>query len=129
MTTQKTLDSLITSDMSNSAEKILNNPWRGAEAWHYYLLAQRLLYESDYIGALKASIRLCEYEKEIDPKKLYSLMVIAAYYAENYQQCSRAFVKLKNLPQLSYREKKTFEQYAAQIFLENPPRPPANMEI
>jgi WD repeat-containing protein 35 len=91
--------------------------------------AQRLLYESDYIGALKASIRLCEYEKEIDPKKLYSLMVISAYYAENYQQCSRAFVKLKNLPSLSYREKKAFEQYAAHIFLEHPPRPPANMEI
>jgi hypothetical protein len=38
MTTQKTLDSLITSDINSSADKILNNPWRGAEAWHFYLL-------------------------------------------------------------------------------------------
>jgi WD repeat-containing protein 35 len=38
MTTQKTLDSLITSDINSSADKILNNPWRAAEAWHYYLL-------------------------------------------------------------------------------------------
>jgi hypothetical protein len=38
MTTQKTLDSLITSDINSSADKVLNNPWRGAEAWHFYLL-------------------------------------------------------------------------------------------
>lgn len=43
-TTQKTLDSLITSDINSSTDKILNNPWRGAEAWHFYLLAQRQLY-------------------------------------------------------------------------------------
>jgi len=43
MTTQKTLDSLITSDINSSADKILNNPWRGAEAWHYYLLVNSLI--------------------------------------------------------------------------------------
>lgn len=75
---------MITSDISNSAEKILNNPWRGAEAWHFFMLTQRLLYEGDYINALKASIRLCEYEKDMDPKKIHAIMVIAAYYAENY---------------------------------------------
>lgn len=42
MTTQKTLDSLITSDITSSAEKILNNPWRQAEAWHFYLLVNDL---------------------------------------------------------------------------------------
>ena len=88
-----------------------------------------MLYESDYINALKASIRLCEYEKEIEPKKLYSLMAIAAYYAENYQLCSKAFVRLKNLPDNGMREKNTYDQYCAQIFMQNPPRPPANIEI
>ena len=37
--TQKTLDTLITSDINTSADKILNNPWRGAEAWHFYILS------------------------------------------------------------------------------------------
>jgi WD repeat-containing protein 35 len=38
---------------------------------------------------------LAEYENEIEPNKIFSLLAIAAYYAENYQYCSRAFVKLK----------------------------------
>ena len=42
--TQKTLDSLITSDINTAADKILNNPWRGAEAWHFFILTQRNLY-------------------------------------------------------------------------------------
>lgn len=42
--TAKTLDSLITSDINTSADKILNNPWRGAEALHFFLLTQRWLY-------------------------------------------------------------------------------------
>ncbi len=38
--TAKTLNSLITSTINTStADKILNNPWRGAEAWHFFILA------------------------------------------------------------------------------------------
>jgi WD repeat-containing protein 35 len=36
--TAKTLNSLITSDINSSADKALNNPWKGAEAIHFYLL-------------------------------------------------------------------------------------------
>lgn len=39
--TAKTLQSLVTSDISTSAEKALTNPWKGAEATHFYLLCQR----------------------------------------------------------------------------------------
>ena len=48
-----------------------------------------------YKNALKTAVKLAEYENEIDPSKIFSLLAIAAYYAENYQYCSRAFVKLK----------------------------------
>ena len=37
----KTMNSLITSDISSSADKALTNPWKGAEAIHFYLLCQR----------------------------------------------------------------------------------------
>lgn len=37
--TLKTLNTLITSDINSIADKILKNPWKGAEAWHLYLLA------------------------------------------------------------------------------------------
>jgi WD repeat-containing protein 35 len=34
----KTMNSLITSDISTSADKQLTNPWKGAEGIHFYLL-------------------------------------------------------------------------------------------
>ena len=37
----KTLNSLITTDINTSTDKALNNPWKGAEAIHFYLLCQR----------------------------------------------------------------------------------------
>lgn len=40
----QTLDTLITSEMSNVSDKALNNPWKGAEAFHYYMLCQNQLY-------------------------------------------------------------------------------------
>jgi WD repeat-containing protein 35 len=61
-TTARTLDSLITSDINTSSEKILNNPWRGAEAWHFFILCQRQLYSRNYKCALKTALRLVEYE-------------------------------------------------------------------
>jgi WD repeat-containing protein 35 len=39
-----TLDTLITSDLSNVSDKTLNNPWKGAEAYHFYMLCQSQLY-------------------------------------------------------------------------------------
>jgi len=41
----KTMNSLITSDISTSADKALTNPWKGAEAIHFFLLCQRQLYQ------------------------------------------------------------------------------------
>jgi hypothetical protein len=74
------LDSLITSDINTSSEKILNNPWRGAEAWHFYILCQRQLYSGQFKSALKTALRLTEYELDMDPKKIYTLVALAAYY-------------------------------------------------
>jgi WD repeat-containing protein 35 len=76
----QTLDSLITSDINTSSDKILNNPWRGAEAWHFFILCQKQLYAGQFRAALKTSLRLAEYELEIDAKKIYSLVALAAYY-------------------------------------------------
>lgn len=41
--TLKTLNTLITSDISSVADKILINPWKGAEAWHLYLMCLKYL--------------------------------------------------------------------------------------
>lgn len=76
----KTLDSLITSDINTSSDKILNNPWRGAEAWHFYILCQRQLYAGQFKSALKTALRMTDYELDMDPKKIYTLVALSAYY-------------------------------------------------
>ena len=49
----KTLNTLITSDVSNIGDKIFMNPWKGAEAWHLFILAIKYLkskmYKEGYI--------------------------------------------------------------------------------
>lgn len=61
-TATKTLDTLITSDINTAADKTLTNPWRGAEAWHFLILAQKQLYGRSFKHALKTALRLQEYE-------------------------------------------------------------------
>lgn len=86
--TGKTLDTLITSDINTSADKALTNPWRGAEAWHFMILAQKQIYGKSYKAALKTCLRLQEYELELDAKRVYSLIALAAYYANHLQYFS-----------------------------------------
>jgi len=115
-TTAKTLDSLITSDINTSTDKILNNPWRGAEAWHFYILAQRQLYNGEYKPALKSALRASEYELELDTKQVYSLLALTAYYQKNWRECSRAFVKLEGMKTNTEEERERYEDLASMIF-------------
>lgn len=121
ITTAKTLDSLITSDINTSTDKALNNPWRGAEAWHFYLLAQRQLYNGEYKYAMKSSLRLAEYELELDTKKVYSLIALTSFYFKNYKECSKAFVKLEGLASNTAEEKERYQELAVTIFSKYPP--------
>lgn len=83
--TTRTLDSLITSDVNTSSDKILNNPWRGAEAWHFYIMCQRQLYQGQFKSALKTALRLTDYELDMDARKIYTLVALAAYYNKSYK--------------------------------------------
>jgi WD repeat-containing protein 35 len=107
---------LITSDINTSTDKILTNPWRGAEAWHFYIMAQKQLYSGQFKPALKTALRVTEYEFEIDTKQVYSLLALVAYYNKHWKECSRAFVKLENLANISDEEKEKYENLAAKIF-------------
>lgn len=66
----KTLDTLITTDMNTLSDKRLDNPWRGAEAFHFLLLCQHQLNSGDWDAAMKTSMRLTEYESELGLKRV-----------------------------------------------------------
>ena len=117
-----TLDTLITSDLSNVSDKTLNNPWKGAEAYHFYMLCQSQLYQNKYKEALKTALRLVLYEKELGAKEVYRLISLSAFLNQNYQHCSKALSTLENLPNLTKVQRQRYKDLAVHIFMMNEPK-------
>ena len=117
-----TLDTLITSDLSNVSDKTLNNPWKGAEAYHFYMLCQSQLYQNKYKEALKTALRLVLYEKELGAKEVYRLISLSAFLNQNYQHCSKALSTLENLPNLTKVQRQKYKDLAVHIFMMNEPK-------
>ena len=117
-----TLDTLITSDLSNVNDKQLNNPWKGAEAYHFYMLCQSQLYQSRYKEALKTALRLALYEKELGAKQVYQLIALTSFLNQNYKDCSKALSTLEQLPSLTNSQRQKFKDLAVNIFTKYPPK-------
>lgn len=72
----KALEGLL-SEESQAAlndSKLLDNAWRGAEAYHFLMLTQRQLRAGNIEAAFKTSMSLMEYEDILEPKNIYSLI-------------------------------------------------------
>ena len=80
------------------ASSMLVSPWKGAEAMHYLLLAQRQLYEGYVDAAMKTCLHLREYEGILPAQDIYSLLALSSCANRAFATCSRAFIKLEALP-------------------------------
>lgn len=124
MTTAQTVQSLITQDQSVASDKALESPWRGCEAYHFYLLAQRQLYEGHYEAAMKTAVRLSDYEDILDTQTIYSLIALTSYYNKYFLQCSKAFIKLEAGDDVPQEMRVKFGALALKIFTRNTPQDP-----
>lgn len=122
-----------------------DNPWRPAEAYHFYMLCQAQMYNGDYESAYCSAVRLVEYDDIISAKICYSLLALVSYYANHYGSCSKAFVKLEslensgnNFSSLGGDEGKaswllespdSFERLGCDIFTKNLPLDPAMLRL
>ena len=95
--------------------KILNNIWKGAEAFHFYILCQRQLYNKEYKSALKTSLRLVLYEKELETENVYKLIALSALFCSAFKICSRAISILEGI------KKGKMMKLALEIFSKNEP--------
>ena len=59
----------------------MDNSWRGAEAYHFLLLAQRQLYNGYQQEAMRTALRLREYESVLQPEEIYSIVALTAFYS------------------------------------------------
>lgn len=51
--TASALGGLLEEDVLSSTNRFVDNAWRGAEAYHFFILAQRQLYKGSIQAALK----------------------------------------------------------------------------
>ena len=86
-----------TGTANKKASKAFGNAWRGAAAYHYYILAQRQFYSGDLEASMRTSIKLCEYDDILDPRDIYSLLCVTSLRNGYFGICSRAFVKVSHL--------------------------------
>ncbi|KUF87047.1 WD repeat protein 35 [Phytophthora nicotianae] len=114
--TAQTLESLVQHDAATGEDRSLDNPWRGAEAYHLYLLAHRQLYGGRIDRALRTCLKLSAYEDILEEREIYSLIALTAFYTKHYEQCSKAFVKLETLPGLDDKELQAMSELALKIF-------------
>ncbi|XP_010877761.2 WD repeat-containing protein 35 isoform X1 [Esox lucius] len=116
------LAGLLEEDSSSTDNRIVDNGWRGAEAYHFFLLAQRQLYEGYMENAMNTALRLRDYEDIIPPVEIYSLLAVCSSANRAFSTCSQAFIKLESLESLSTDQRQPYEDLALEIFTKHSPK-------
>jgi hypothetical protein len=129
MVTAATLDTLMREDAESQRDvggraRTLDAAWRGAEAFHFFMLAQRQLYAGSTAAALVTASRLAAYEDVLDPRDVHSLIALAAYYAGRFGTASRALIRLEHMDSLTPAQQDAYSQVAFAIFTRNRPIDP-----
>uniref|UniRef100_A0A915D9I2 Anaphase-promoting complex subunit 4-like WD40 domain-containing protein n=1 Tax=Ditylenchus dipsaci TaxID=166011 RepID=A0A915D9I2_9BILA len=89
------LEGLLNEDqiLSMDDSKLIDTAWRGAEAYHFFMLAHKQLYNDNFDAAMKTSLTLAEYDDILDPMDVYSLLGLSSFLAECYELAMQIFLK------------------------------------
>uniref|UniRef100_A0A8C8AQ89 WD repeat-containing protein 35 n=1 Tax=Otus sunia TaxID=257818 RepID=A0A8C8AQ89_9STRI len=120
--TASALAGLLEEDVLSSTNRFADNAWRGAEAYHFFILAQRQLYKGSVDAALKTALHLRDYEDIIPAVEIYSLLALCACANRAFDICSKAFVKLESLETLRPEQRQQYEYLALEIFTRHCPK-------
>ncbi|KAI4891829.1 hypothetical protein NFI96_003821 [Prochilodus magdalenae] len=116
------LAGLLEEDASTSDSRIVDKAWRGAEAYHFFLLAQRQLYDGNVEASMNTALHLRDYEDIIPAVEIYSLLAVCSSANRAFGTCSRAFIKLESLESLSPEQRQMYEDLALEIFTKHSPK-------
>ncbi|XP_062325717.1 WD repeat-containing protein 35 isoform X1 [Osmerus eperlanus] len=123
------LAGLLEEDATSSDDRIVDHAWRGAEAYHFFLLAQRQLYDGYMENAMMTALHLRDYEGIIPAVEIYSLLAICSSANRAFGTCSRAFIKLESLESLSLEQRQLYEDLALEIFTKHSPKDSRKSEL
>ncbi|CAI8031963.1 WD repeat-containing protein 35, partial [Geodia barretti] len=120
---QATLASLLQDDFSEAVDSsLVDNAWRGAEAYHFFMLAQRELYSGAQETSLKIALYLRDFEDVLPVHDLYCLLALSAIMAGAYGVASKAFIKLESMSDLPDSVRTNIENISVEIFVKYPPQ-------
>ncbi|CAF4686219.1 unnamed protein product, partial [Rotaria sp. Silwood1] len=91
--------------------------WRPAEAYHFYILAQRQFKANNPEAALRSALTLTEYEDILPVQTIYNLIALCATSCGAFNTASKAFLKLEDDPSINEEDRKEYQKLAFQIFL------------
>ncbi|MFH4979253.1 hypothetical protein AB6A40_005962 [Gnathostoma spinigerum] len=120
---ETTLKGILKEDQTLSAveNSLIDGAWRGAEAYHFYILAQSQLYNGDTEAAMKTAVYLTEFDDILEPVDVYSLLALTSCVARQFAVCSRAFIKLESDPSISVGDHEIYRKLAVSVFTKYPP--------
>ena len=135
---RNTLTSLLREDESLVSAAVsfraFDSPWKGCEAYHFYLLAHKHLYgstsstsASSIDDAMKCALHLRDYEEFLNPEDIYALIALTACGNRNFALASKAFMKLETMSAISEQKRKQYLHLATDIFARHPPKEPRNI--
>ena len=124
-----TLAGLMTLDSASAASdnRTLDTAWHGAEAYHFWLLSHRQLYDGDFESAMRSALHLRKFDDVLDSKEIYSFLALAAFYAQFYAQSSKAFIKLESMQEFTEAKREEYADLALSIFVKNQPIDPKGL--
>lgn len=122
--TKRALTTLITSDLNNLSEKILTNPWRGAEAWHYLIMCLKIFKQGNFQQALKVALRLSNFELELGEERVHSLIAILSFKCKFLKMFSKALSKLEMIFKFKGNKEMTarVQELAVKVFSSSDPK-------
>ncbi|KAJ3365210.1 WD repeat-containing protein 35 [Kappamyces sp. JEL0680] len=116
------LEHLLQADSASPDAAIsLEKPWRGAEAYHFYLLAQKQFYSGELDAAVVTASHLRDYEDVMKDTTIYSLLALVSLHAGYYGTCSNAFLKLESIGD---KHHEYYRDLAFEIFTKHKPKDP-----
>lgn len=72
-----------------NVDRTMDNTWHGAEAYHFWLLAHRQLFDGQVDLALRTALHLRHYDDVLEPQDIYCFLALTAFYSKFFGQCSK----------------------------------------
>ena len=119
--TQRKKVNYIDEAVKKEIDKIKNNHWRGAEAYHFYMLCQVQLHRKKYKESCKTALRLKFYEDILGTETIYRLIAICSYMNKCYKIFADALIILSNDEKVDKNIRKKYKVLITDFFIKHKP--------